>query len=85
MLNLDKTDIIPFRSKNKKVKKRLNFRISVQKIVPTTPIHRYFPRLTFVIGSASENAETKAIIYLFIYLSIHLFFCLFIYLFVYLS
>ena len=35
-LNIDKTDIILFRSKNKKVNKKLNFRLSGQKIIPTT-------------------------------------------------
>ena len=35
-LNVDKTDIILFRSKNEKVKKKLNFRLSGQKIIPTT-------------------------------------------------
>ena len=35
-MNVDKTDIILFRSKNKKVEKKLNFRINGQKIIPTT-------------------------------------------------
>ena len=35
LLNADKTDIILFRSKNKKVEKKLNFCISGQKKIPT--------------------------------------------------
>ena len=33
-LNLNKTEIILFRSKNKKISKKLNFRVSGQKIEP---------------------------------------------------
>ena len=35
-MNVDKTDIILFRSKNKKVEKKLNFHINGQKIIPAT-------------------------------------------------
>ena len=37
-LNDDKTEIILFRSENKKAEKKLNFRINGQKIIPTTHI-----------------------------------------------
>ena len=60
-LNVSETEIVLFRPKNKKINKKVNFRLSGEKNNShyTYNIFRYYYRPTFYMGSTSQNAKEK--------------------------